>query len=30
MGYAWSYPFVRFFAGADLPIGAYVHYPTIR
>jgi hypothetical protein len=30
MGYAWAYPFVRFFAGAAMPIGAYVHYPTIR
>jgi len=30
MGYAWAYPFVRFFAGTAMPIGAYVHYPTIR
>ncbi|KAK0544817.1 asparagine-linked glycosylation protein [Tilletia horrida] len=28
MGYAFSYPVVRLFA-PDIPIGAYVHYPTI-
>lgn len=30
MGYAWSYPLVRLLAGKKVPIGAYVHYPTIR
>lgn len=30
MGYAWSYPLVRLLAGQKVPIGAYVHYPTIR
>lgn len=28
MGYAFSYPVVRMFAG-DIPIGGYVHYPVI-
>ncbi|KAK0540631.1 asparagine-linked glycosylation protein [Tilletia horrida] len=28
MGYAFAYPVVRFFA-PGIPIGAYVHYPTI-
>ncbi|KAL9937182.1 hypothetical protein V8E36_003591 [Tilletia maclaganii] len=28
MGYAFAYPIVRFFA-PGIPIGAYVHYPTI-
>jgi alpha-1,2-mannosyltransferase len=29
MGYAFTYPFVRFVAGGDIGIGAYVHYPTV-
>lgn len=30
MGYAFTYPVVRLFGGWTVPIGAYIHYPTIR
>ncbi len=29
MGYAFTYPVARLFMGGAVPIGAYVHYPTI-
>ncbi|ORY31017.1 hypothetical protein BCR39DRAFT_527796 [Naematelia encephala] len=29
MGYAFTFPFVRFLAGPQIAIGAYIHYPTV-
>lgn len=29
MGYAFTYPFVRFITGGEINIGAYTHYPTV-
>ncbi|KAK4685333.1 hypothetical protein P7C73_g4818, partial [Tremellales sp. Uapishka_1] len=29
MGYAFTFPFVRFIAGSEIAIGAYIHYPTV-
>ncbi|ORX38870.1 hypothetical protein BD324DRAFT_617618 [Kockovaella imperatae] len=29
MGYAFTWPFVRFICGSEIAIGAYVHYPTV-
>ncbi|EJC98471.1 glycosyltransferase family 4 protein [Fomitiporia mediterranea MF3/22] len=29
MGYAFTYPFVRLLSAGKVPVGAYVHYPTI-
>lgn len=30
MGYAFTFPIVKLVAGWNVPIGAYIHYPTIR
>jgi alpha-1,2-mannosyltransferase len=29
MGYAFTFPIFHFITGGKIPIGAYVHYPTI-
>lgn len=29
MGYAFTFPVVRILSGGHVPVGAYVHYPTI-
>lgn len=30
MGFAFTYPVVKLIAGWKIPLGAYIHYPTIR